>query len=79
MARLVGTVLVLLAGLGITAAQAGFRSPESLIRNVYAAKDRFQKCFRITRLMTSAPASISCSVQAANPRNKPRPVISPVK
>jgi hypothetical protein len=36
MARLVGTVLVWLLGLGITAAQAGFRSPESLVRNVYA-------------------------------------------
>jgi hypothetical protein len=36
MAKLVGAVLVLLAGLGITAAQAGFRSPESLVRNVYA-------------------------------------------
>jgi hypothetical protein len=36
MAKLVGTVLALLLGLGITAAQAGFRSPESLVRNVYA-------------------------------------------
>jgi hypothetical protein len=31
-----GAVLVLLSGLGITAAEAGFRSPESLVRNVYA-------------------------------------------
>jgi hypothetical protein len=29
-------ILVLLAGLGIASADAGFRSPESLIRNVYA-------------------------------------------
>jgi hypothetical protein len=29
-------VLVLLVGLGDTAAEAGFRSPESLVRNVYA-------------------------------------------
>ena len=29
-------MLIWLLGLGITAAQAGFRSPESLIRNVYA-------------------------------------------
>jgi hypothetical protein len=36
MAKLVGTVLALLLGLGITAAQAGFRSLESLVRNVYA-------------------------------------------
>jgi hypothetical protein len=36
MAKLVGTVLALLLGLGIPAAQAGFRSPESLIRDVYA-------------------------------------------
>ena len=36
MAKLVGTVLALLLGLGISAAQAGFRSPESLVRNVYA-------------------------------------------
>jgi hypothetical protein len=35
MARLFGTVLLLLAALGIPAAEAGFRSPESLIRNVY--------------------------------------------
>ncbi len=29
-------MLIWLAGLGITTAQAGFRSPESLVRNVYA-------------------------------------------
>jgi hypothetical protein len=36
MAKVVGTLLVLLAGLGLSTAQAGFRSPESLVRNVYA-------------------------------------------
>jgi hypothetical protein len=36
MAKVVGTVLVLLAGLGLSTVQAGFRSPESLVRNVYA-------------------------------------------
>jgi hypothetical protein len=36
MARIFGAILVLLAGLGVPAAQAGFRSPESLVRNVYA-------------------------------------------
>ena len=36
MAKVVGTLLVLLAGLGVQAVQAGFRSPESLVRNVYA-------------------------------------------
>jgi hypothetical protein len=36
MARLFGTALVLLASLGMSAAEAGFRSPESLVRNVYA-------------------------------------------
>jgi hypothetical protein len=40
MAKIAGTrfgaVLVLLVGLGVTAAEAGFRSPESLVRNVYA-------------------------------------------
>jgi hypothetical protein len=36
MAKVVGTLLVLLAGLDLQAAQAGFRSPESLVRNVYA-------------------------------------------
>jgi hypothetical protein len=40
MAKTVGTrfaaMLILLSGLGITAAEAGFRSPESLVRNVYA-------------------------------------------
>jgi hypothetical protein len=35
MAKLFGTMLLLLAGLGISAAEAGFRSPESLVRNVY--------------------------------------------
>jgi hypothetical protein len=35
MARVFGTVLLLLTGLGISAAGAGFRSPESLVRNVY--------------------------------------------
>jgi hypothetical protein len=34
--RILGAVLVLLAGLGCSAAWAGFRSPESLVRNVYA-------------------------------------------
>ncbi len=29
-------ILVLLAGLGFSTARAGFRSPESLVRNVYA-------------------------------------------
>ena len=36
MAKVVGTLLVLLAGLGLSTVQAGFRSPESLVRNVYA-------------------------------------------
>jgi hypothetical protein len=36
MAKLVAAILVLWAGLGISAAEAGFRSPESLVRNVYA-------------------------------------------
>ena len=36
MAGIQGAFLVLLAGLGISAAEAGFRSPESLVRNVYA-------------------------------------------
>jgi hypothetical protein len=36
MAGIQGAFLVLLAALGISAAEAGFRSPESLVRNVYA-------------------------------------------
>jgi hypothetical protein len=36
MARIFAAVLVLVAGLGILPAAAGFRSPESLVRNVYA-------------------------------------------
>jgi hypothetical protein len=35
-AKRVAAILVLIAGLGISKASAGFRSPESLIRNVYA-------------------------------------------
>ena len=34
--RILTTITVLLIGLGISGAEAGFRSPESLIRNVYA-------------------------------------------
>jgi hypothetical protein len=36
MGKIIASFLVLLAGLGISVAEAGFRSPESLIRNVYA-------------------------------------------
>jgi hypothetical protein len=36
MARIFGAILVLLAALGIPAAEAGFCSPESVVRNVYA-------------------------------------------
>ncbi len=36
MRRIFGAGLVLLAGLGASRAEAGFRSPESLVRNVYA-------------------------------------------
>jgi hypothetical protein len=36
MAKLFAAIPVLLAGLGVSAADAGFRSPESLVRNVYA-------------------------------------------
>jgi len=36
MRRLFGAILVLLAGFGVTTAEAGFRSPESLVRNDYA-------------------------------------------
>jgi hypothetical protein len=36
MARILATLLVLLVGLGASTLEAGFRSPESLVRNVYA-------------------------------------------
>jgi hypothetical protein len=36
MAKLLLTILTLCAGLGIAPLEAGFRSPESLVRNVYA-------------------------------------------
>ena len=36
MAKFLHAILVLLAGLGVSAVEAGFRSPESLVRNVYA-------------------------------------------
>jgi hypothetical protein len=35
-ARVLTAILVVVAGLGLSAAAAGFRSPESLVRNVYA-------------------------------------------
>jgi hypothetical protein len=36
MAKVFAALLVLLGGLGLSPAGAGFRSPESLVRNVYA-------------------------------------------
>jgi hypothetical protein len=36
MAKILGTILAVLAGLGGSPVEAGFRSPESLVRNVYA-------------------------------------------
>jgi hypothetical protein len=36
MSKLSGAILALLIGLGAATAEAGFRSPESLVRNVYA-------------------------------------------
>jgi hypothetical protein len=36
MTKFLAALLVLLAGLGLSTAGAGFRSPESLVRNVYA-------------------------------------------
>lgn len=36
MKRMVAVTLALFAGLGLATAEAGFRSPESLVRNVYA-------------------------------------------
>jgi hypothetical protein len=36
MPRISKAILVLLAGVGTSGAEAGFRSPESLVRNVYA-------------------------------------------
>jgi hypothetical protein len=36
MTRMFAALLVVLTGLGVSTAEAGFRSPESLVRNVYA-------------------------------------------
>ena len=36
MTRFLAALLILLAGLGLSTAWAGFRSPESVVRNVYA-------------------------------------------
>jgi hypothetical protein len=36
MANILAAILVLLAGLGVSPAPAGFRPPETLVRNVYA-------------------------------------------
>ncbi len=36
MTRVVAAIMAALAGLGASTAEAGFRSPESLVRNVYA-------------------------------------------
>src|SRR6202790_1703300 len=36
MTKVLAALLVALAGLGVATVEAGFRSPESLVRNVYA-------------------------------------------
>jgi hypothetical protein len=36
MIKVFGAIMVVFAGLGISTVEAGFRSPESLVRNVYA-------------------------------------------
>jgi hypothetical protein len=36
MVKIFGAILALSAGLGVSTVEAGFRSPESLVRNVYA-------------------------------------------
>ena len=36
MPKILGVIALLLTGLGISVAEAGFRSPQSLVRNVYA-------------------------------------------
>jgi hypothetical protein len=36
MAKFLAAILIMMAGFGIRSAEAGFRSPESLVRNVYA-------------------------------------------
>ena len=36
MAYVIAAILIMLAGLGVGPAEAGFRSPESLVRNIYA-------------------------------------------
>jgi len=36
MAKFLAAILIMLADLGVASAEAGFRSPESLVRNVYA-------------------------------------------
>lgn len=36
MARISAAILALMSGLGCASLEAGFRSPESLVRNVYA-------------------------------------------
>ncbi len=36
MPRIFGAVLVFFAALGVSTVEAGFNSPESLVRNVYA-------------------------------------------
>jgi hypothetical protein len=36
MAKFLAATLIMIAGFGVRSAEAGFRSPESLVRNVYA-------------------------------------------
>ena len=36
MAKFLAAIVIMIAGFGVRSAEAGFRSPESLVRNVYA-------------------------------------------
>ena len=73
MARLFGAILVLLAG--VSALQAGFRSPESLVRNLYAYYgDRSSELSSgLPRDAATARAFFDPSVRGAWSRSKTEP------
>jgi hypothetical protein len=77
-AAILAAILVLIAGLGISEAEAGFRSPESLIRNVYAYYGRGTSEFSngLPRDAETARQFFDSSLSGPGARDETRPTIS---
>src|ERR1700716_908098 len=75
MTKVLAAILVLLAGLGLSTARAGFRSPESLVRNVYAyyGDGSSHLSYGLPRDADTAPQFFDPSLQAAWASSKGQP------